>query len=462
MIEFLLNHRAITEDLNSGKVLLDYLREEQGLTGTKYACREGDCGACMVLSGQLLKGKIHYQLVNSCLLPLALIQGRHIVSIEGLNSDQLNLVQQALVEQGAIQCGFCTPGFVIAVTAFLLNSTDLSNAAAIEAVAGNLCRCTGYMGIKRALQSLTKQVGELSDKRIQSLIELNVLPAYFADIPQQLAHLSTALPAIDPNTVKVSGGTDLFVQQAEPLATQKLSFIAPKNSIQLNAQQCTIAATTTLESLRLSTELQTILPSIEEDFKLIGSSSIRQQATLAGNFVNASPIADLSIFFLALEAQLTLSSANTERKIALKDFFLAYKKIALQADEIISSVDFYYANSPCLLSFEKVSKRRHLDIASVNSAMSIDIKNDQFQTVHISAGGVAATPLYLQQTCEYLLGKKISIASLKHALELAQTEVSPIADVRGSVDYKRLLLRQLLIAHWLKLIPEYVSWEDFR
>ena len=158
MSAFLLNDQPVNQDLTEGMVLLDFLRNEQNLTGTKQACREGDCGACMVLSGQLVKGVMHYQPVNSCLLPLGLIYGRHIVSIEGVNESSLNLIQQALVEQSAIQCGFCTPGLVMAITAFFMNSAESSSALALDAVSGNLCRCTGYAGIKRALDTLCQSV----------------------------------------------------------------------------------------------------------------------------------------------------------------------------------------------------------------------------------------------------------------------------------------------------------------
>lgn len=465
MSAFLLNDKQIKQSLTEGVVLLDFLRSEQNLTGTKQACREGDCGACMVISGQLVNGVMHYQPVNSCLLPLGLIDGRHIVSIEGLNGSRLNLVQQALVDQNAVQCGFCTPGLVMAITAFLLNSTESSSALALDAVSGNLCRCTGYAGIKRALNHICQQL-DLSlsrqNGRIEYLIRCNVLPRYFIDIPQRLAALPVHTHTTEQLAIKVAGGTDLFVQQAEQLAHQSLAFIPHQDSIHISSQQCIISASTTIETLRLFEPLQTLLPIIAEDFKLICSTAIRQQATLGGNLVNASPIGDLSIFFLALDADINISSATGLRKVPLRHFFQAYKQIDLQADEIISSLEFAYSKTPILMSYEKVSKRMHLDIASVNSAMSLYIEGQTFQQVHISAGGVAAIPLYLYKTCAFLQGKAVSIKLLQQALELAQSEISPLTDIRGSADYKRLLLKQLLIAHWLKLLPDYVSWEDFR
>lgn len=464
MAEFLLNEQSITQGLSAGMVLLDFLRTEQKLTGTREACREGDCGACLVLSGQFINGIMHYQPVNSCLLPIGLVHGRHIVSIEGLNGSQLNPVQQILVQQGAIQCGFCTSGLLMAITAYLLNAPNSSRVLAQDAVSANLCRCTGYAGIKRALKK-TCQSFDLSQsrpaERVADLIQWGILPAYFADIPQRLAALPEQVCLTEHTAIQVAGGTDLFVQQAEQLAWQNLSFIKQPESIFIEQQQCIISATTRIETLRQSEYMQALYPQIVDDFKLICSLPVRQQASIGGNIANASPIGDLSVFFLALDAELALCSPTTKRKLALRNFFNSYKQLDLQADELISNICFHCPEQPLRISFEKVSKRTHLDIASVNSAMSLMLHETSFKQVHIAVGGVAAIPLYLEKTCAFLADKKITSLLLQQALDIAQTEISPLSDIRGSAKYKRLLVRQLLIAHWLKLLPDYVSWEDF-
>lgn len=465
MSAFLLNQREYIDDTNEGQVLLDFLRTEQKLTGTKQACREGDCGACLVLSGQLINGVMHYQAVNSCLLPLGLIQGRHIVSIEGLNGEALNPVQQALVDQSAIQCGFCMSGIVMAITAFFMNGPESSVALAVDVLAGNLCRCTGYAGIKRALKQLCQQFDlsqSAAQTRISDLIRWGILPGYFADIAPRLAALPEPVRVLKKQAVNIAGGTDLFVQQPEQLMSMPLAFIDQAESIRIDQQQCTLSAATRIETIRLSDELQALFPQIVDDFSLICSSSIRQQATLGGNLVNASPIGDLSVFFLALDARLTICSPKNQRRVALRQFFLSYKQVDLQVDELITEIAFQYFERPIRFSFEKVSKRQHLDIASVNSAMSCGVQQHKFAFIHIAVGGVAATPLYLHKTCAFLQDQKVTADLLTQALALAQTEISPLSDIRGSIDYKRLLVQQLLIAHWLKLLPEYVSWEDFQ
>lgn len=464
MSDFLLNQQHISHDLSEGMVLLDFLRREQKLTGTREACREGDCGACLLLSGQSINGNMYYQPVNSCLLPLGLVHGRHIVSIEGINTEQLNPVQQILVEEGAIQCGFCTSGLLMAITANLINAAESSYPLALDAVSGNLCRCTGYAGIKRALNQVCQSFDLSQSKaseRIADLIRWGVLPAYFAHIPQRLAALPERACSTEHTAIKVAGGTDLFVQQAERLAGQCLSFIDQPENIIIQQQQCIISAATRIETLRQSQCMQALYPQIADDFKLICSTPIRQQATIGGNLANASPIGDLSIFFLAVDADLMLISPEKKRNLALRDFFKSYKNVDLQTDELISDIRFKCPETPLRVSFEKVSKRTHLDIASVNSAMSLVLDHNQLQQIHISVGGVAEIPLYLHKTCAFLRNKEIAVPLLQQALDIAQTEISPLSDIRGSVEYKRLLVRQLLIVHWLKLLPEYLSWEDF-
>ena len=193
MPRFLLNNSVTSSELTEGTVLLDFLRQQQHLVGTRAACREGDCGSCMVLCGELNLGKMQYRPATSCLLPLGLSEGRHIVTIEGINGTALNPIQQALVEQGAIQCGFCTPGLVMAITAYFLTASTSDQSLAIDSVSGNLCRCTGYAGIKRALSYLCQQFDLSNSKpenRINDLINWNILPDWFSDIPQQVVKLS--------------------------------------------------------------------------------------------------------------------------------------------------------------------------------------------------------------------------------------------------------------------------------
>jgi len=465
---FLLNCNNIEENVPPGELLLDIIRGNRGLTGTKEACREGDCGACQILLGKLINNRIHYQAVNACLLPAGAIDGHHVITIEGLNSEQLNPIQRALVENGAIQCGFCTPGLVMALTGFFLNSTLSDESAVLDSIAGNLCRCTGYAGIKRAVSALCLQF-DLSasplERRIEDLIAWQILPAYFATVADRLNQYS-ANNTSEPleNAVLIAGGTDLFVQKPEKLHSQALHFLSNDSLqplIRKENTDCVINALTTIEQIRTSPLLQSCFPLLAEDFKLICSAPIRHRATLGGNLVNASPIADLAVFFLALDAKLTLLSGSQARLVPLQQFFQDYKQINLKPGERLLEIRFEIPTQHERFSFEKVSKRMHLDIAAVNSAMLIQEQAGKIDKVHISAGGVAPFPLYLAKTCAYLFGKTVCLETVKTAAKIAQSEIAPISDTRGSAQYKRLLFQQLVYAHFVKLFPETFKGETF-
>jgi xanthine dehydrogenase small subunit len=180
----------------------------------------------------------------------------------------------------------------------------------------------------------------------------------------------------------------------------------------------------------------------------MGSLPIRQRATLAGNIVNASPIGDMTIILLALDAELGLAAGDSHRTIPLHKFFLAYKHLDLRPGELVEWVRFIAPSSGSLFNFEKVSKRRHLDIASVNTAIALDMHKGRIRRACLSAGGVAPVPLQLARTAEFLSGRKPGAATALAAADIAQGEVAPISDVRGSADYKRLLLKQLVLAHF--------------
>ena len=181
MIQFILNSKVIKTSTNSGMTLLDFVRYEQRLTGTKIGCREGDCGACTVLVGTLENDKISYQSITSCISPLGNAHGKHIVTVEGTNlKDKLTTAQSAMKDNYATQCGFCTPGFVVSLTGFALSTNKKNYEHAIDAISGNICRCTGYKSIEKAAQQVCEKF-EFSETEIslEWLIENEFIPEYF-------------------------------------------------------------------------------------------------------------------------------------------------------------------------------------------------------------------------------------------------------------------------------------------
>jgi xanthine dehydrogenase small subunit len=258
----------------------------------------------------------------------------------------------------------------------------------------------------------------------------------------------------------VGGGTDLYVQQHDDLSHQELRLIFDDpalKGIQREGNRCRMGGAVTVTELIESPVFTGIFPRLHDYAKLVSSTPIRNMATIAGNFINASPIGDLTIFFLALDAQLELrqpGGGNATRTVPLRRLYKGYKQLDKQPGEIVSAITFELPDRHDLFNFEKVSKRTHLDIASVNSAIHLKVIENKIEAASVSAGGVSPVPLYLANTSRFLDGKIISNPVIEEAINHARAEISPISDARGSKAYKSLLLGQLIKAHFLTLFPK--------
>ena len=466
MITFILNNKTITTSEHSGTTLLDFVRYEQRLTGTKIGCREGDCAACTVLVGELKNDTIAYQSITSCISPLGNAHGKHIVTVEGTNlQNKLTTAQEAMKANYATQCGFCTPGFVVSLTGFALSNSEKNYSNALDAISGNICRCTGYKAIEKAAHQVVEKLENYKqENRFDWLIANGFIPEYFSDIPQRLKDIEFK-DLNQPKGKYVSGGTDLYVQQADHLADNDVHLIAEKDylkGISIKNDVCTIGTNSTVSDLWNHVELNSILPNLKKHLKLVSSEQIRNMASIGGNLVNASPIGDMTILFLALNSEVTiLIEDNQERTLALKDFYQGYKTFDLKESELLKEIHFKLPTKQSYFNFEKVCKRTHLDIASVNSAIHISVVNNSITDAHVSIGGVAAIPKYLHETSAFLIGKSLTSETILNASDILQNEISPISDVRGTSDYKHLLGRQLFFAHFTELFPEVFALNDF-
>lgn len=464
MIKFILNNQIIKTSINPGVTLLDFIREYQQLKGTKIGCREGDCGACTVLVGSSDGDEVNYQSNTSCISPLGNVNGKHIVTVEGINlPSELNAVQKAMTDNYATQCGFCTPGFVVSMTGYALNSRDPSQSCN-DAISGNICRCTGYKSIEKAGLSIEKKLTQKDDNhRIEWLIKKGFIPNYFETIPQRLEELLASSGSVEKSTIgtKVANGTDIYVRHADRMAEEDIHLLADQDAlkgISFSKGSCTLGANTTVTEILENQKLRTLFPRLRQFLKLVSSEPIRNMGTIGGNFVNASPIGDMSIFFLALDSTLKIQKEDgTERQIPFQSFHQNYKVYDLQEGEILKSISFTAPQKNEFFNFEKVSKRTHLDIASVNSGGRISVENDVISQAHISVGGVAAIPKYLFKTNEYLVGKTIDTKTVIEAADVLLSEISPISDVRGTSEYKSLLAKQLFFAHFIELFPNQIQ-----
>ncbi len=337
MISFILNNQLIKTEKPSGTVLLDFIRDGQDLKGTKEGCREGDCGACLVLVGEMQDGSVQYKSINSCLLPLADVHGCHVVTIEGIDTGKTNPLQQAFVDEGATQCGYCTPGFIMAEMGFILNNPDFDPQKAIAAMDGNICRCTGYQSIKRAVTNTCDKLACHSERseesqppdstagffggerpqnnNISQFIKLEYLPDYFTGITERLTEIKSESKESD-SEILVAGGTDLYVQKEPQISDKKIKNIFKDHrltGIWEADDKVYLGAATTVAEIQESGLIKKYFPKIESFLKLHSSTPIRNRATLGGNIVNASPIGDMTLFLLGLDAVLILDLEGQKR-----------------------------------------------------------------------------------------------------------------------------------------------------
>ncbi len=458
MLSFVLNQKVVQTDENPGMVVLDFVRGVSCLSGTKEACREGECGACTVLVGTPGPQGLTYKACASCLLPLGDVQGCHVVTIEGLSSGPLTLVQQLIVEHSASQCGFCTPGVVLSLTAFSLTSPAFAAQEALDALDGNLCRCTGYVAIRKAAQALSERLAGANPdptERVATLVSQGVIPEYFLQTQQRLAELAAPATSPEPDSpqaVLVAGGTDLFVQRPEQLLEAPLTFLSQRRDLDYIRRDdgcLRVGGAVTLEDFRLSPQVHALFPSLRQDLLLHSSTILRNRATLTGNIVNASPIGDMTVILLALQARLVIQAPPGERReVPLDAFYQGYKTYDLRPGELITELVVPGLPPGGRFNFEKVSNRVILDIAAVNSALRLVTAPDgTIADLRLAAGGVAPTPL-LVPGLERFHGlppdQDTVVAIAQHAMQV----VTPISDIRGEADYKKLLLGQLVRAHF--------------
>lgn len=484
-ITFWLNGKQLTISVPPGMTALELLNNKLSLTGTKSSCNEGDCGACTVVLGSVKDGKIKYRAVNSCLYPAFRLQDQHLITVEGLSDEYyLHPVQEALLDMHGTQCGFCTPGFVMSILGMLLNKINPSEAEILSALEGNLCRCTGYDSILKAVNlaknKLKKEKHLLPEKL--KLVEKQLLNSSFACKYEDISNIESwdTVQSFIPKTMSelwdniryckprgsfklLSGGTDLMVlaniQHIRPLYYIDLSNIQDLQRIVLKREQAStkdssqrdiieIGANVTMTELMHDKQIIKHIPVLVRALSQMASTQIRNSATLAGNIANASPVADGATTLLALEAEVIIAKRNAERRIKLSEFYHGYKQTELKPDEVIKAIAIPLPETnKVFFNFIKSAKRKAVDISGVVSAIKIEYKDKIISHVSISFGGVAPYPALAHQTMVFLHRKKIESNWFEHAAELAMSEFKPISDVRGNEDYRSLLIKNHLIKH---------------
>jgi len=432
--------------------LLAWLRE-RGTTGSKEGCAEGECGACAVAFVERdARGRGRFTPVNSCLVPLAAVHGRKLVSVEGIAaaSGELHPVQRVMVEQGGSQCGYCTPGFVVSMFCEYYRPGRME--FDVEALSGNLCRCTGYRPIASAASGLGPP--PVTDPQLKVLarppgpLGSSLSRGQSASFvrPQNLTELFAAWSKRSTATL-LAGGTDLMVyvnqrdQRYEDLIA--LDAIEALSEISHDDGALHIGAAATLSALSDSLHATPELSLLAQLLPLFASRLIRNRATLGGNLATASPIGDAAPVLLALGAELTLVSVKGERRLPLHEFFTGYRKHVLGPQELILTVHVP-SRQPALQRFYKVSKRVIDDISTVAAAFTLQLAPDlTVQRMTAAYGGIAATPVRAFALEQAVQGHPWNAQTRDLGIAALSGLATPIGDHRGSAAYRSALVPRL-------------------
>ncbi|EON24670.1 molybdopterin dehydrogenase, FAD-binding [Nocardioides sp. CF8] len=420
---------------------LDFLRG-LGLTGAKEGCAEGECGACAVLVCRPAGEGSRWTPVNACLVPAAALDGQEVVTAEGLGSpERMHPVQAEMARAGGSQCGYCTPGFVCSMAAEYYRPD--AGEFDVEAMSGNLCRCTGYRPIRDAALALgTPTAGDTLAER-----QTRPAPGPGATRPADLA-AALGLLRDHPDATVVAGSTDWGVEAN--LRGRRAPYVVyvdrlPELRTLSVAEVIEIGAGLTLSEVEAG--LAGAVPLLDQVWPLFASPLIRNGATIGGNLATASPIGDLPPVLLALEASVVIASPDGEREVALADWFTGYRETVLGPGELITSVRIPRPLAG-LTAFHKIAKRRADDISSVAVGFALDISAGVVGKARIGLGGVAATPIRALATEAALEGQPWTAATVEVAAEVLRSEGTPMDDHRASAAYREAMLGNALRKLW--------------
>lgn len=463
-VRFLLNGEPVAlAKVRPDDTLLDFLRLERHLTGTKEGCAEGDCGACTVLVSRLHEGSVRTEAVNACIRLMPSLDNCAVQTVEALagRDGTLNPVQAAMVEHHGSQCGFCTPGFVMSLQALCNSSLQPTDAAIEKAIQGNLCRCTGYEAILRAARAAaasSQGTGGTQETVLAQLeawndgtrVELSGGDTRFT-IPADADDLAELLAA-DPDTRVVAGSTDVGLWVTKGMAPiSPAVFIGGLSDLKGITETDAVlrigAGVTYTEAFESLSEK---IPALGRLIDRIGGDQIRNCGTIGGNIANGSPIGDLAPPLIALGATLVLRRASGRRRLPLESFFLAYGRQDRQPGEFVEAVEVPLPRPGALFDIHKVTKRRDEDITAVLGAFHLEVENGLVQQARIAYGGMAGTPKRAAGVEAALTGKPWTQATVEAAFSAFETDFIPLTDMRATSAYRMMAAKNLLRRFFLE------------
>ncbi len=455
---FNLNGRPAAAECRPDTTLLEWLRAHKRLTGTKEGCAEGDCGACTILLSK--QDGSGFAAVNSCIISIGQVEGRSIVTVEGLSAEKVHPIQDAMAQNGSSQCGFCTPGIVVSLAGLLSENADPSESQIHDSLAGNLCRCTGYKPIVEAAKSVAKS-GVTAIPPVESKHALASLINSSGGVFHRPASLKDffAARAANPQAIIVAGATDLGVALAEHESAWPIAIwtggVKELRTITEDEGHWHFGAAVTWTEILETTK--NAYPSLAILLRRFGSTQIRNMGTIGGNIGTASPIGDGPPALIALGAAITLASDRGEHSMPLEDFFLDYRKTALHEDEIIKSVTVPKPAPGQHFRVWKISKRYDQDISTVCGAFNLTIRDGMIASARIAFGGMAATSRRVPTAEAALIGKPVSDAAFASAADAIRAAFKPLSDWRGTSDYRSQVAGNLAIRLGAELNGEPVE-----
>ncbi len=440
--------------------LAEYLRRRKGLVGTKVVCNEGDCGACSVLVGRLQRKtrKLIYQTVDACIVFLYQLDRANIVTVEGLcHRDQLTPIQDAMIQCHGSQCGFCTPGIVVAMHGMIESDFELNDHSLRHGLSGNLCRCTGYQQIFEAGRSVdvdsVARMDQLysNDRLADEIMALGDAPIKITGphaiyIPQSIEQ-ACDWKATNPATLTVAGATDIGVlhNHGRLPSTDHLCLSGIEGFCEITVADNSLSIGGGSTWSQIEAAVRDLFPPYHYVINRFGSPQIRNLGTLAGNLATGSPIADSIPFHLVLESDLHLASKRGQRVVPLTEFYTGYRENVMADDELITKITTPLLAANERLSLYKISKRRDMDISTLTLGLWLQLREDQILQARLAIGGVGPTVLRIPEAEQYLSGNRLSVDTFRQAGTIAMNHVTPWSDVRGSADYRLKLVENLLV-----------------